>query len=75
MPSGSRATTMSPTRIEKHDVVRPVEPPGDVAQHVGQRRPRLARQLAADAVQDDFGVGVAGQVIVVIGQQFVAQLR
>ena len=60
--------------IEKHEVVRPVEPPGDIAEHLDQRRPLVARQLAADLVHDDFGVVVARQMVVAVGQQLLAQL-
>ena len=61
-------------RIEQHEAIRPVEPLADVAHHFDQRRPAIARQLAADLVHDDFGVVVARQVIVAVGQQLVAQL-
>ncbi len=60
-------------RVEQHQAVGAVEPLADVAQHLDQRRPAVARQLAADLVHDDFGVGVAGQVVVAVGQQALAQ--
>ena len=61
-------------RVEQHEAVGAVEPAGHVSHHLHQRRPAVARQLAADLVHDDFGVGVARQVVVVVGQQLVAEL-
>ena len=55
--------------VEQHQAIGPVEPLADVPHHLDQRRPAVARQLAADLVHDDFGVGVAGQVVVAVGQQ------
>src|SRR5690606_23453642 len=38
------------------------------------RRPQISRKLPADLVHNDFGIGLAGQVMVVVGQQLVSQL-
>ena len=60
--------------VEQHQAVRPVEPLADAPHHVHQPRPPVAGQLAADLVHDDFGVVLAGQVVVGLAEQLVAQL-
>ena len=42
---------------------------------VDQRRLPVGRQRLADLVHEDFGVGLARQVVVVVGQQLRPQLR
>ena len=75
MPSGSRATIMLPKRVEKHDAVGAVELAGEVAADVQQRRPPLGRQGPADLVHQHFGVRLAGEVVVVIVQQLLAEVH
>ena len=61
-------------RVEQHQAIRAVEPLRHVLHHLAQRRPPVARKLAADLVHDDFGVGRPRQVVIVVRQQLVAQL-
>ena len=61
-------------RIEQHQAIRAVEPLCHVAHDFDERRPPVARQFAADLVHDDFSVGGARQMVIIVRQQLVAQL-
>ena len=62
-----------PDGVEEHQAVRAIDPAIDVSPQVDQRGVAIARQLVADLVHQDFGIGLAGQVIVAIGQQIAAE--
>ncbi len=57
---------MSPWAFSNDQAVGAVESPADRSHHIDQRRLPVARQLAADLVHDDFGVGLASQMVVAI---------
>ena len=75
MPSGSRATNMSPHGVEVDDVVRPVEPLAEAGQQLVQRRPLLAGRFVGDQVQQDFGVGLERQMHFRVAEDLGSQLR
>ena len=61
--------------VQQHDVVRPVELLGQTAETPSTRSGRCPPPAArGDVVHDDFGVGVARQVIVALIEQLLAQL-
>ena len=59
--------------IQEHQAVRPVKAAADVPHHFRQRRPEVARQLAAQLVHQDLGVALAGQVVIGVAEQSVPQ--
>ena len=61
--------------VEEHEAVGPVELLGQLAEDVDQLRPAVHRKRRADLVHEDFGVGLAGQVVVVVAQQLLAATR
>ena len=64
-PSGSRSDDHVAHGVQEDDVVGPVELLGEPAEHLDQVGPVVAAwQLVAEVVHDDFGVGVARQVVV-----------
>ena len=65
---------MSPIAFRKTMLYAPSNFCAEVAEDLDQVGPVVAAQLVAEVVHDDFGVGVARQVVVGSGEQFVAQL-
>ena len=62
-------------RVEQHQAVRAVEALRNIPHHIHKCRPSVSRQLAANLVHDDFGVGIARQMMIIVRQQFIAELR
>ena len=64
---------MSPIAFRNTRLYAPSNFCAEVAEHLDQVGPVVAAQLVAEVVHDDFGVVVAGQVVVVLREQLVAE--
>ena len=60
---------------DQHDVVRTVEPLGDPPEHAHPVRLLVfGLELVGQRVHDDFGVGIALEVVVALGEQLFLEL-
>ena len=60
-------------RVQEDEVVRAVELRRQPSEHLHQIGPVIAPHLVGDVVHDDFGVVVAREVVVVVGEELIAE--